>query len=52
MNIQKKIIQCRLKSRDPGLFIDDNGCPYIVFGTWDFYIAKLNEDMISFAETS
>jgi beta-xylosidase len=36
--------------RDPGLFIDDDGKPYIVFGTWNFYLAKLNEDMISLAE--
>jgi hypothetical protein len=36
--------------RDPGLFKDDDGTCYIVFGTWDFYIARLNEDMISLAE--
>ena len=36
---------------DPALLIDDNGTPYIVFGVWDFYIARLNEDMISLAET-
>jgi Glycosyl hydrolases family 43 len=36
--------------RDPGLFIDDDGQAYIIYGTWNFYIAKLNEDMISFAE--
>ena len=36
--------------RDPGLFKDDDGECYIVFGTWDFYIARLNEDMISLAE--
>jgi beta-xylosidase len=36
--------------RDPGLFIDEDSTPYIVFGTWNFYIAKLNEDMISLAE--
>lgn len=37
--------------RDPGLFKDDDGEYYIVFGTWDFFIARLNEDMISLAET-
>lgn len=36
--------------RDPGLFKDDDGECYIVFGTFDFYIARLNEDMISLAE--
>lgn len=36
---------------DPGVFIDDDGTPYIVFGVWDYYIARLNEDMISLAET-
>jgi beta-xylosidase len=35
--------------RDPGLFKDDDGEVYIVFGTWDFYIARLQEDMVSIA---
>jgi len=35
---------------DPGIFEDESGDFYIVFGVWDFYIAKLNEDMISLAE--
>ncbi|NJX14557.1 family 43 glycosylhydrolase [Tamlana crocina] len=30
---------------------EDNGEHYIVFGVWDYYIAKLNEDMISLAES-
>ena len=34
---------------DPAIFVDDDGTPYIVFGVWDFYIARLNEDMISLA---
>ena len=29
---------------------EDNGAHYIIFGVWDYYIAKLNEDMISLAE--
>lgn len=29
---------------------EDNGTHYIIFGVWDYYIAKLNEDMISLAE--
>lgn len=36
--------------RDPGVFKDDDGSYYIVFGTWDFFIARLQEDMISLAE--
>jgi len=34
---------------DPGI-VEYNGDYYIYFGVWDFYIAKLNEDMISLAE--
>ncbi len=30
--------------------LEDNGSHYIVFGVWDYYIAKLNDDMISLAE--
>jgi len=35
---------------DMGILKDKSGDYYIVFGVWDFYIAKLNEDMISLAE--
>ena len=35
---------------DMGVFQDDDGEYYIVFGVWDYYIARLNEDMISLAE--
>ena len=38
------------EERDPGIIIDDHGNAYIVFGVWDFYIARLNKDMISLAE--
>jgi hypothetical protein len=38
------------QERDPGILMDDDGSNYIVFGTWNYYIAKLNEDMISLAE--
>jgi arabinoxylan arabinofuranohydrolase len=38
-------------ARDPGVFKDDDGECYMVFGTFDFYIGKLNKDMASFAET-
>lgn len=29
---------------------EENGEHYVIFGVWQFYIAKLNEDMISLAE--
>lgn len=35
---------------DMGIIQDEEGDYYIVFGVWDYYIAKLNEDMISLAE--
>ncbi len=35
---------------DPDILKDDDGEFYMVFGTWDYYIARLNEDMVSFAE--
>lgn len=34
---------------DPGVFVDADGAPYIVFGVWDYYLARLGEDMISLA---
>lgn len=36
---------------DPGVFTDVDGEAYIVFGVWDFYIARLAEDMVSLAES-
>jgi arabinoxylan arabinofuranohydrolase len=37
--------------RDPAVYADPaDGSYYIVFGTFNYYIAKLNEDMISLAE--
>lgn len=38
-------------ARDPGIFQEEDGTSYIVFGVWDYYIARLAEDMISLAET-
>lgn len=29
---------------------EENGEHYIIFGVWDYYIAKLNDDMVSLAE--
>lgn len=36
--------------RDPALLQENDGTAYLAFGVWDYYIAKLNPDMISFAE--
>ena len=37
-------------SRDPGILQDDDGSNYLIFGTFQYYMARLNEDMISLAE--
>jgi hypothetical protein len=39
------------EARDPGVLQRNNGYTYIVFGTFKYYIARLNDDMISLAET-
>jgi arabinoxylan arabinofuranohydrolase len=38
------------QERDPGIVVDAQGNAYIIFGVWDFYLARLNPDMISLAE--
>ena len=38
------------EQRDPGLLMDEDGNTYIIFGTWDYYMARLNDNMISLAE--
>jgi hypothetical protein len=38
------------EARDPGLFMDDDGEFYLVFGTWSFYIARLGATMDVLAE--
>jgi hypothetical protein len=43
--------QVETQARDPGILQEPDGTSYIVFGTFDYYIARLNEDMISLAET-
>ncbi len=35
---------------DMSVLIDDDGTPYLLFGVWDYYLVRLNEDMISMAE--
>ena len=37
-------------ARDPVVFQDPAGNDYIVFGVYNYYIAKLNPDMVSLAE--
>jgi hypothetical protein len=37
-------------SRDPGVLMDDDGSNYLIFGTFSYYMAKLNPDMISLSE--
>ena len=38
------------EARDPGILQLEDGTSYIIFGVWDFYIARLNPDMVSLAE--
>jgi arabinoxylan arabinofuranohydrolase len=35
---------------DPDILIDDDGKAYMIFGCYDYFIVRLNEDMISLAE--
>lgn len=35
---------------DPCFFKEDNGDVYILFGVWDYYIARMSDDMRSLAE--
>eukprot|EP01051_Picozoa_sp_SAG22_P015612 SAG22_NODE_2067_length_3057_cov_2.417174_2_plen_499_part_00 len=38
-------------SRDPTVLMDDDGTAYLMFGTFNYFVAKLNPDLISLAET-
>ncbi|MCH2114686.1 MAG: HEAT repeat domain-containing protein [Pirellulales bacterium] len=38
-------------SYDPAIFTEDNGDSYVICGVYAFKIAKLNDDMVSLAET-
>lgn len=38
-------------ARDPGILQEEDGTTYIVFGVWEYYIARLADDMRSLAET-
>ena len=35
---------------DMTVFTDTDGVPYLIFGVWDYYIVRLNDDMVSLAE--
>lgn len=37
-------------ARDPAILQEPDGATYIVFGCWNYYIARLNDDRISLAE--
>ncbi len=37
-------------ARDPAIFQKPDGTTYIIFGCWNYYIARLNDDMVSLAE--
>ena len=39
------------EARDPDILMDDDGRSYMVFGTFRYFIVRLNDDMISLAET-
>ncbi len=38
-------------ARDPAIFQKADGTTYAVFGCWNYYIAKLNPDLVTLAET-
>ena len=40
----------KTEARDPGILQDADGANYIVFGTFQYFIARLGEDMVSLAE--
>ena len=39
------------EQRDPDIFRDDDGQAYMVYGTFKYFLVRLNDDMISLAET-
>ncbi len=39
------------EQRDPDIFMDDDGQAYMVYGTFKYFLVRLNDDMISLAET-
>ena len=43
-------LQPPTESRDPCVFLDSDGAHYLVWGTFNYYIARLADDMVSLAE--
>jgi len=41
----------KTEQRDADVLIDDDGAAYMVYGTFEYFIVRLGEDMISLAET-
>ena len=39
------------KARDPAILQENDGTTYLIFGCWDYYIARLSDDMVTLAET-
>lgn len=39
-----------VRERDPSILMDEDGNAYIIFGNGDYYITRLNDDMVSLAE--
>jgi arabinoxylan arabinofuranohydrolase len=39
------------EQRDPDIFIDDDGQAHMIYGTFKYFLVRLNDDMISLAET-
>jgi len=40
----------KTEARDPGILQDADGANYLVFGTFQYFVARLGEDMVSLAE--
>jgi len=39
------------EQRDPDIFMDEDGAAYMIYGTFKYFLVRLNDDMISLAET-
>ena len=38
-------------ARDPAILQEDDGTTYLIFGCWDYYITRLDDDLVTLAET-
>ena len=48
--VNKASTPTKTAARDPAILQDDDGANYIIFGVYDYYLAKLGDDMTSLAE--